>query len=102
VVGHTPGPWNAYEKASGSATGPCTGFNIHSEETGRSLIASVEPRDEDGIEGKANARLIASAPDLLAALVFARDVVKGIDGLKISHGFWDYIDAAIAKAQGTS
>ncbi len=61
------------------------------------ILSTLEEWDQAGRD----ARLIASAPDLLSALVFARDVVKDIDGLKISHGFWDYIDAAIAKAQGT-
>jgi hypothetical protein len=52
-------------------------------------------------QATANARLIAAAPELLAALKAARDVVRAADEElehPITRGTIDKIDAAIAKA----
>lgn len=64
VSRHTPGPWIYSAKLSGSENH--RGFGIRS--TDGWALADVQPADEDGATGEANARLIAAAPDLLAAL----------------------------------
>jgi hypothetical protein len=73
---HTPGPWRVSGKATINA--------------GRSWIASVSTSNRD-----ANARLIAAAPDLLAALEKARNTLAGCGMANIAA---DICDAAIAKA----
>lgn len=65
---YTPGPWRYQARLSGSENHK--GFAIR-DETGY-WIVDVFPRDEDGAEGGANARLIAQAPamaELVAAFV---------------------------------
>ena len=88
-MGHTPGPWNN----SGGYITDATGTEIADVEW-----AGSEP------EGKANARLIAAAPELLAA---CREAVSAITYL-LSNDDDDpnYADtlntlaAAISKAEG--
>ena len=63
---HTPGPWVLDEKLSGSENH--RGFDIWSDPKRHRVVGDVYPIDSDGIEGRANARLISAAPDLLAAL----------------------------------
>ena len=63
---HTPGPWEQFAKLTASENHK--GFDVQDVAT-QHWIATVSPKDQDGNEGKANARLIAAAPDLLAALV---------------------------------
>jgi len=60
---HTPGPWFYRTKLSRSENH--RGFTI---DDSAGWVADVSPRDKDGIEGEANARLIICAPKLLAAL----------------------------------
>jgi hypothetical protein len=62
----TPGPWEFVAKLSGSENHK--GFFIRAEKVtrnGKWALAEVQPGDEDGRLGEANARLIAAAPDLL-------------------------------------
>ena len=88
---HTPGPWR-YCKENGSPTSGCH------------MIAGATPgylaevRDCGSGDVGANARLIAAAPELLAALVEAVDLIETIspmegDTLRRAR-------AAIAKAVG--
>lgn len=87
---HTPGPWQHSVKLSGSENH--RGFRIWGADGW--ALADVQPADEDGTEGEANARLIAAAPDLLEAL-------KGV--LRVADRKTDEFDAAraaIAKAEG--
>ena len=63
---HTPGPWQAVEGDHG--------FEIEAQQTGRNrYIAKVARFDNTQINNKnpdeANARLIATAPELLDALI---------------------------------
>lgn len=90
---HTPGPWLT-EGRIVYATG-----KIQSLTEGRTLDAnrfSAHVQNDNAIaddrELLANARLIAAAPDLLDALVFARFRLKEVGLL------FDEIDSAIAKA----
>jgi len=87
-MSHTPGPWELIEESWGG--------HVHSSrDYGRHLIAECRGAfdDFDHLEGKkyaaaldlaeemnatatANARLIAKAPDMLAGLVDALDVLR--------------------------
>lgn len=57
-IQHTPGPWNVYFGSVGDRT-----LSVEAGEPKR-RVADIQRSDEMG----ANARLIAAAPDLLAAL----------------------------------
>lgn len=59
---HSPGPW--HYRAMLTASENHTGFRIY-DSRGNWALAEVQPGDQDGIEGEANARLIATAPKLL-------------------------------------
>jgi hypothetical protein len=109
---HTPGPWT-WEGAMNSDTihiGPQQFFEFQGTKTPVPMqngqqVATVRAMppyphcdDEQNRQAIANARLIAAAPDLLAALRFARQfVVKGYDATTPDLA---KIDAAIAKAEG--
>lgn len=100
---HTPGPWEVYHN------GKCVGA-----EDGHILTTEVEGNGAE--EAKANARLIAAAPDLLEALRMAQENFAPppdphCNCLKappcndcVEHGAeretWSAINAAIAKAEG--
>jgi len=82
--GHTPGPWvYSFESVDPEWAVITTSGGV--------VIANVN----DLHTQKANARLIAAAPDLLAALEEARPYVPDHHG-PIAHK----IDTAIAKARG--
>lgn len=81
---HTPGPWD-WEAVSANASG---GHHLYLIDSKRRKIAALWGRSE---EKKANARLIAAAPDLLEAMI------NLIDGTPHSS---EAAIAAIAKAEG--
>ena len=94
---HTPGPWEihiyefgtSYSDGSFYVGGP--GF----------CIAQRAPWPERAAESIANARLIAAAPDLLAALKLVESVYRQnvvVQGEPSS--VLDAMQAAIAKAEG--
>ena len=92
---HTPGPWKTSNMAPGI---------VYAETGGKrdELVCTAYRRDND--EHNANARLIASAPDLLSALEMA---VATIERIAPKHGPFSSVDgtlsvasAAIAKAEG--
>lgn len=62
---HTPGPWRITD---GGNVCNCVGHTLHDE--GHVCIAFAQPVPE----GEANARLIAAAPELLAALEWCEQV----------------------------
>lgn len=67
MMKHTPGPWEFVPKLTASADHK--GFFVRAEKAtrdGKRALAEVQPGDEDGKLGEANARLIAAAPLLLA------------------------------------
>lgn len=89
---HTPGPWEVY---GGTRAG------IDKEDGSFSIVVAGYDDDECGIyghtdaEAAANARLIAAAPDLLAACRAA------LEGQSIPpFEKYEMIRAAIAKATG--
>lgn len=108
MSGFTPGPWIMAAKPSSVVGWPVVAS------TGRS-IASIAYVSPDGFapaevdfneQSKANAALIAAAPDLLSALEKAapfigwastrEQIIAGVDSIPLC----DEIDAALAKARG--
>ena len=113
TVKHTPGPWcvwNFNDDPRHVAVGP---------EAGGLAVADIVACNAHGCytaateaQGAANARLIASAPDLLAALIDSRNVLSmalpkfgedstdNEDSAEDVRGLINRIDDAIAKARG--
>ena len=88
--GHTPGPWTY------GVPSPGANFSIYSTKMsiGRLGIASNSKR---AAEGEANARLIAAAPDLLAAL---KMVQRSTEWPTMESETQDAVSAAISRATG--
>lgn len=90
----TPGPWEYVQKLTASQNHK--GFFIRAEKAtrnGKWALAEVQPGDEDGKLGEANASLIAAAPELYAALA---EIVRESD--KLSEAQFQLAAAALAKA----
>lgn len=103
--GHTPGPWFPVPYGDGNDTVICK------DEAGNQRIAFMavpgcreqQERQKVWREIKANARLIAAAPELLEVLeVINRNAVYSDDGIRANLDNWvlDKARAAIAKAKG--
>jgi len=100
---HTPGPWEMYITPYG--------ITIASGSAGWAVTTIPPSGPRDNPTHESNARLIAAAPDLLAALYEAREFIDGqIDVVDGSYGepapnramvLAQEIDAAIAKATGS-
>jgi hypothetical protein len=103
---HTPGPWRWWPTASGAriAGRPADGS--------KNFVCDVL-HPELAVHYLDNARLIASAPELLAELRKAREVIQRAASSKLADGtYFDAdcaatmvmtsIDAAIAKATGSA
>ena len=90
---HTPGPWKTSAMAPGI---------VYREADGKrdELVCTAYRRNDD--EHNANARLIASAPDLLVTLRELLADCTDTDGglLRPTHYVVDRARAAIAKAEG--
>lgn len=98
---HTPGPWKVSPLLSASENH--RGFHIISPDGWR--LAQVQPYDEDGVQGGANAQLIAAAPELLEALEAALawymdtpEFIHGDDSMPMDT--FNEAHDAIAKARG--
>ena len=93
---HTPGPW-AVERVDYAAH---SAYRVFNDELG--VVAEIKSTDS-GDEELPNARLIAAAPDLLAACNGLVGLVQLIQRrepeLQTNHRFIDAL-AAIAKAEG--
>ena len=88
---HTPGPWNIGTK---------NGARVWSE-NGETLIADADASESLRKEiKKANARLIAAAPDLLAIVKELQESVSYWSEYDVPLGIVDRINTAIAKATG--
>jgi hypothetical protein len=98
---HTPAPWNMSRRGNYS-------HQINGDKW--DALATVSTRmfgdDVDDVEGMANARLIASAPELLEALKELYAVVKEYEDLVCGEAPSTHRNAvnkarqAIAKAEG--
>ena len=94
---HTEGPWFVVGKAGYEALEIWT--------KARRVAKSLYHGGSEDDEADANAYLIAAAPDLLAALEKAMDVIErlgGERGIGRMGAALDAIDAALAKAEGES
>jgi hypothetical protein len=115
MSGHTPGPWYVGAQndmlfvIAGRAPSLDNDYPMHDAD--RTVIARVEDGDKSHSETDANARLIAAAPELLAALKQCAellddysDVNDGADGgspvPNRAMSLLRDVEAAIAKAEG--
>ena len=91
---HTPGPWNVSPSAKAST------LTRVFDETGKLVASANGPGLFEGGEAEANARLIAAAPDLLAALVKLEDFMRWAQDNADTRGFLDAVDHAnVTQAQ---
>lgn len=94
---HTPGPYTWYETDEGL----CRVFPV----AGGLIVAECSVRNPFCAEQRANARLFAAAPDLLAALQAIADHdfnnCDGITPADCMENMRETARAAIAKAKGT-
>lgn len=93
MIKHTPGPWNVCERWPYQPDG----LHINWDRLQNMWIIGVRPGVATAAaEREADARLVAAAPDLLAACLMAREEL-------VFGGDWEtakrVIDTAIAKAQ---
>lgn len=112
---HTPGPWSIETVATSCGSchkiGPFPGAGhrreVHACVYADGIRIGMDESNPAAKELLANARLIATAPELLEALTVAREWMRG-DKWRNStvekHASWEAvmrgIDAAIAKATG--
>jgi hypothetical protein len=89
---HTPGPWE-YESQDPHALGKITSDD-------GTLVAEVHGDWDDDHSTEANARLIAAAPDLLAACKLAVERLEVCSYQGDEDSFVEEIAAAIARAEG--
>ena len=85
---HTPGPWNCNHSSA-------SGYDIVCSEISPTDVCVISRRDKTTGEIDANARLIAAAPELLAALETA---YMALIGYLPAHRN-DVTDAAIGAAR---
>lgn len=90
---HTPGPWTVASRSDAAAIVDGHGNRLACLSYGRKSVSMKIESDATN----ANARLIAAAPDLLAALKSCRRVMTD-NGIRIMVGDTDIVTAAIDKA----
>lgn len=98
---HTPGPWlvegaTLIWSFAGHATVAAVGSPRRDQFVGYSPLTLG---DADFNEARANARLIAAAPDLLAALIAVKDFIEGVPNAPEPFGM---VRAVITKATGVA
>jgi len=71
VPSHTPGPWNVGDDSPNDYEGP----TIDTRDRAVAVI-TIDHENESTPEDRANARLIAAAPELLAALQAAVEYLE--------------------------
>jgi hypothetical protein len=110
---HTPGPWSVPHYASGHGVCTC-GYVFAYDLTVAEVYRGGRTRDEPAPdEAKANAHMIAAAPDMLAALLKLAEAAEAYMKYHADKfyseceaqptGLWPFIRtarAAIAKAEG--
>lgn len=90
---HTPGPWHVHDRWYIGTVGE--GIRTHAE-----VKCCVNVPAHDHEQHEANARLIASAPDLLAAVKELLEVRTGDGLLDPACAAFGRAQAAIRKAEG--
>jgi hypothetical protein len=91
-VEHTPGPWILHPTAHHPAV-----RSIGTPDTGPRRICTVGTMNGNPVD-KANARLIAAAPELLEAAIELKDVCNRPSAARTRAEAWRKLDKAIAKA----
>lgn len=95
---HTPGPWEFEISSDGSRA------EVSCERWAEFARIWIQVEGEDFPEGRANARLIAAAPDLLAACQEAslqlQYLADKFNATGTGTAVLAKLDAAIAKAEG--
>ncbi|KKL77405.1 hypothetical protein LCGC14_2035260 [marine sediment metagenome] len=81
---HTKGPWETEEIGGGE-------FEVNSKLHNIATVSVHPPQCE------ANARLLAAAPELLQAAIYARDNVC-VGSSPVERNAWQYLNDAITKA----
>ena len=106
---HTPGPWVAFEPYTSDNHGDrwmiFTGVEGEKSWVYEGACFIAEIACGDAVHEEANARLIASAPDLLAALLKLRRICSDIPAIEGNKRFAEANRAALAaitKAGGWS
>ena len=94
MTDHTPGPWHVIEACYEAYRGS------HSIGSVDVRVAKVARNGVDDVEGEANARLIAAAPDLLEACVEAIQALDAEFSQRITDVNFPLLRAAVAKATG--
>ena len=100
---HTPGPWVADSRVGGVVRGGPVQSFVNGSGQQQVALATGQEYMKPG-EQAANARLIAAAPDLLAAceaLIDAHRAVVHGEASHVAAGLLNAAEAAIAKARGT-
>jgi len=105
-MSHTPGPWNVEPFPNGSNMwSALIGSHARNQIAAVVMLPCKEPSDYSAecavIEESANARLIAAAPELLAALKEIAELTSKRQ-LPLTVQINDAARAAIAKAEGRS
>lgn len=96
---HTPGPWEIQQLETNRNGYDWPTFAVRSPQN--VCLAVVGDVDRHHAEQHpANARLIAAAPDLLAALIELRDSYPWSANRTVGGELWSQVNAAIAKAEG--
>ena len=93
---HTPGPWKSKKGWADTCLGIDTAIFDITEATGKDAGHIASTISATAVD-KANALLIAAAPDLLAAL---EDWLHNIEGLEGRSDHVDTARAAVKKARG--
>ena len=115
---HTPGPWKVYghglymNELAGKKHGSIfadddsndgDGRNICEIAASQRIVFEDKRRHDDFVhshEDEANARLIAAAPDMLAALKEVAEVASSTQSRFTRQAILKYVAAAVAKAEG--
>lgn len=108
---HTPGPWSILPLEDGAKFLRVRGTQLGFRYKVCDVHAPFQHNKDEVLESQANARLIAAAPDLLAALQVAREFMSiasdwNVDEAEINgemRSTYDLIadvDAVISKATG--
>lgn len=98
MSGHTKGPWSVPHFADEKSTCACS-YVFSDSQRGFGAIATVQfgGEDENYETAKANAKLIAAAPDLLEALEVAAETFRRYECWHRAKGTKDSLSKAISN-----